>query len=716
MDNQIKKSKLNILDKIKWRVKYRELRKLLGNESSLKRGILKNPIIEKMYEQNKEEIIKTLQRAKSEIPNEISKIDEMVAQTLYQDYMKEKFPDLEEAEDRASLPDLVENINFMMDTKQVNEDVFKHLKLDDCAKKYMKMESIHLLQYSRETLNRIPFDTLKRLSFIPETELKGLDGLTIDSIVEQQAKGVDNSNILKYIEISKESDLNVPDFLRENMEYTNLFEKYREEYSDYPTDILYDFFEDTKNMEAKEQMLKLGIDKEVAKDLRSKYYDHQIEKYLRSGYGIDYAKDLIEKKYFNISYSDINKILENDDTGKFSQQTQKIMSYINKINSIDDISTLIRLNNQMGQIDLKLDIGKSFDEIYEYYVSDKVKGTLNPEKLEGEKNFVEYKGKKVEIIKLKGEDFKANVHALGYREAGGKNLGMREERESKLYDDPLKFAMLQGGSSQLSLSVIRDDKMGLFSYGNDALLLGFSNIEPENVLGYSKGDGATNIGQANYSRVIGDVKDNIALDEPGYDELCVTRYENANKLESQRNNGEKRILPNYILVFSGNIDMPHINYDNLDDPNTKRILEYATTYNIPIVEIDSEKYREKMNINYNELYSKVIDGNEEVKEGDLKALFRYKRSVDFYSYGKPNIEKNQKIFLDILNKINLTDKNSPAIRSLIDQFDKQDKNWVVRNFSSQDIGEQQTLQDKIQGLRDSMKENNLDAKKEGYDK
>ena len=187
-------------------------------------------------------------------------------------------------------------------------------------------------------------------------------------------------------------------------------------------------------------------------------------------------------------------------------------------------------------------------------------------------------------------------------------------------------------------------------------------------------------------------------------------------MESQRNNGEKRILPNYILVFSGNIDMPHINYDNLDDPNTKRILEYATTYNIPIVEIDSEKYREKMNINYNELYSKVIDGNEEVKEGDLKALFRYKRSVDFYSYGKPNIEKNQKIFLDILNKINLTDKNSPAIRSLIDQFDKQDKNWVVRNFSSQDIGEQQTLQDKIQGQRDSMKENNLDAKKEGYDK
>ncbi len=56
----------------------------------------------------------------------------------------------------------------------------------------------------------------------------------------------------------------------------------------------------------------------------------------------------------------------------------------------------------------------------------------------------------------------------------------------------------------------------------------------------------------------------------------------------------KNSFTSHILVFEGDVDRTHINYNNLDDVYTKRILEYAITYNIPIVEMDTEKYLEKI--------------------------------------------------------------------------------------------------------------------------
>lgn len=55
MKNELKETKITLLDKIKWKIKYRELNSIVGKDTSLARGILKNKIIEGEYNKNKEE-------------------------------------------------------------------------------------------------------------------------------------------------------------------------------------------------------------------------------------------------------------------------------------------------------------------------------------------------------------------------------------------------------------------------------------------------------------------------------------------------------------------------------------------------------------------------------------------------------------------------------------------------------------------------------------
>ena len=90
-------------------------------------------------------------------------------------------------------------------------------------------------------------------------------------------------------------------------------------------------------------------------------------------------------------------------------------------------------------------------------------------------------------------------------------------------------------------------------------------------------------------------------------------------------------MPDYILVFKGKSDFTHLDYDYIEKMNevgdeniekfrrdsyTKRILRYATTYNIPIVEIDTEKYLEKYQKRYNELLEKMKNGKEKFEKKD----------------------------------------------------------------------------------------------------
>ena len=88
MKNELKETKITLLDKIKWKIKYRELNSILGKDTSLARGILKNKIIEDEYNKNKEEIINTLKKIEEQIPDKANDVANIITQTLYNDYMR----------------------------------------------------------------------------------------------------------------------------------------------------------------------------------------------------------------------------------------------------------------------------------------------------------------------------------------------------------------------------------------------------------------------------------------------------------------------------------------------------------------------------------------------------------------------------------------------------------------------------------------------------
>ena len=85
------------------------------------------------------------------------------------------------------------------------------------------------------------------------------------------------------------------------MECSEFFVKYSEKYGELPTEhFIYELFEDTKNLDAKEIMLNLGMDKKTYEEIRSKYFDYKIQ--INSNEGlIDTVKTLISRKYFNIT-------------------------------------------------------------------------------------------------------------------------------------------------------------------------------------------------------------------------------------------------------------------------------------------------------------------------------------------------------------------------------------------------------------------------------
>ena len=129
----------------------------------------------------------------------------------------------------------------------------------------------------------------------------------------------------------------------------------------------------------------------------------------------------------------------------------------------------------------------------------------------------------------------------------------------------------EDGSDTMSVSIEKDDSMGFFAgCYRYSLLLGFSNIKPENVLRYGKGDSATPVGKGEYDKKIeainGEVRRYKESDGAHYDELLVSRYCDTDNIKEFRDE-EKRILPDYILVFKGKSDFTHLDYDYIEKMN-----------------------------------------------------------------------------------------------------------------------------------------------------
>ena len=143
MKNELKEAKITLLDKIKWKIKYRELNSILGKDTSLTRGILKNKIIEGEYNKNKEEIINTLKKIEEQIPDKANDVANIITQTLYNDYMRNAL--FSSDENSANILEVLHNLEFMLSLKKgglsSSEDLdLRNVMTDKEIEEYKKKE------------------------------------------------------------------------------------------------------------------------------------------------------------------------------------------------------------------------------------------------------------------------------------------------------------------------------------------------------------------------------------------------------------------------------------------------------------------------------------------------------------------------------------------------------------------------------------------------
>lgn len=596
------------------------------------------------------------------------------------------------------------------------EALFDKLSLQECRNKYMQEKMNTLLEYDERILIKYPLETLEKLSFIPGSRLNILTDEEIGCILKAIDENIEHSKIISYINICKriQYKTTIKSLVMENMEFCDFFDKYYEKYNKLPSNSeIEDLFKYTRKNSTKKMMLDLHMGDEYYSKLRDSYFDLRIEETAQSGLK-DSMSYYITQKYFNIDYSDIERIIKDKKQSMFSNETQKIIKYITKIKNIENITDLIRINKEIGKRNIGMDLGAVYDELYNYYAKEKVEGCFNPKDFKGKKKTILFEGKKVQILMLQGEDFKGIIHTTGIRTNSNGNIEYDNPNTYEVEkDDPMKFATLRGPSDYLSLSTERDDAMAFFDDTKVAIWFGFSNIKPENILRYSPSDGGTPVNNGYYDKVIKNVKEEVSYEREGgmaYDEIQASRYDDMDNIEEVKDY-EKRILPNYLLILKGSDNMPHLNYDNIEDKYTRRILRYAVAYHIPIVEMDGEKYLEKFQKKYDNVLEKLKSGKEKFEMKDFMDMSRYRRSIEFYKkVGVADDITIPKVFVEIMGDLNITKENREAVKQFIEMYNDGRLQDAINRLPEEEMREQ--AKEKLEFLREELQIGNKDKEKE----
>lgn len=304
MKNELKESKISLLDKIKWRIKYRELSSVLGSDTPLMRGIIKNKTIEEGYQEHKSDIIDYLKRIKEKMPDKMEDAENIMVQTIYDDYMRSAFQNnrTEESmikpinayeidESVANFSELLNNLEYMLwlGEKGKNQDenrtkskeaLFDKLSIQECRNKYMQVKMNALLEYDEKILTQYPLETLEKLSFIPGNRLNILTNQEIECILKAIDENIEHSKIFSYMNICKhiEYETTIKPLVMKNMEFSDFFDKFYEKYNRMPSDNeLGELFKYTRNNSSRKMMINLHMGDEYYSKLRDSYFELKIE-------------------------------------------------------------------------------------------------------------------------------------------------------------------------------------------------------------------------------------------------------------------------------------------------------------------------------------------------------------------------------------------------------------------------------------------------------
>lgn len=711
MGNKLEKNKLNILDKLTWRIKFRELSSILGKNSKFAKTFMKNTLIQEQYNEHKDSILDLLRKAQTEAPEKLEDISQILIQTMQKAYERKYFDDKVQDENsnyinsKELIKCVINNINFSLDIRKLSsvaENVADQLTSEDYENKYLESEIVPVCLLSERIHSKYPLDVLRKIHFLGEEQLSACSYDCIEVAINAIRSGMEISEVASYIQIFNNKNIRPSfdsrNFLKDNMEFSSFFLAYADKYGYLPEyDNIEHSYSGTLDMNAAEKMSELyQFD---YKKIRYAWFDYRIQKEMERS-NLSGVRGCIEEKYFGMNYGDISEIIKGNKGNTFSTETQEIFELISKIEKLNGIDDFRKANTILQRKYENIDIGKSYKEVFDFYAQDKLNGVFNPKDFKGEKSEILYKGHKIPILKLKGEDYKGIIHAVGRRKPGSINVLTVEE--NPLMDNPALLRGLEGKSANISMSVEYDFAMDFFQIGEDTIYLGFSNLKPENVLQYTPGDGVTSTGLTNYNKRIENINTNIRDDNKGYDELLVGRFSQT-EVPYELIDKDDRVLPDYILTFSGMANAPKINYENPYDKTTSRLLNYAIEYNIPIVEMDGQEYLKKYNKKYIEKLERIQSGELTINKDDFTELANFYRMCTFYSYGTPSIKNREDIFVECIEKTNLTEKNADAIRETIQEYDYCNYyNWEIEAIANLPSEKRDLVAKKMDCIREKL--------------
>lgn len=651
MENQLNKSKISFLEKTIWKIKYRELYKSFGNDIFIMKSILHNKDVRECYDINKSEIdiliknieevfpkqkkqmfnilIYSIQTKKFEIvKNNINNIailgrglleEENTSNSKEDDFEKKLDENISDAKKRVL--DYFESIfeerkDEILTNPQISNIIYEKLE-EVNEEKEIKAKLIERKKQVEENIEKYDLSNEDKKIY-----LNGVKNGEIESDLQaflklRSNKSIYNENALSY---------RVGKVIRENIKYSEYF-LVNSDFADYEEISCINNAIKNTNMTITDILLARGA-----------YIDTYIDDKINEN-NISEVKKYMQLKYIGIPYEilpDKNKMIN-----KSTQRTINIGKIIEDAKSIEDLEK-IRKN-----LDYRRYFVSQFDleEIVNEGKNEKLEGLFRVKDYKkDEQQFTEYKGKKIQVINLKGEDYKGIIHVC---------INMN-------VDDQINKADSYNKKQNLNLctSIIQDEHMNLAWQGEmkeRTTRFGFSeNIE---MFQFSNQDAGTyplkekKTKEKFYPSVYSNTRNKEYWNEPI--DIYENRYNEASIYKKK---------PDYIFCI-GEI--------------TEIDKEWAMQFDIPIVRMDEKEYFRKFDSKYKETLEKISSGN--VSINDFKKLVIYDRQRELFSRGeyqpKDNSEFEGKNFFECYKKLEMNNENKKTLAEIVQFLDCRNNNW-----------------------------------------
>lgn len=433
-DKKIEVAKVSVIDKIKWRLLYRDCYKKFGYDTAKINLILSNPKIAQYYKKNKQQINNLLNLYEKTLSTEGSRFFNIILQSIERDcsecviknieelisqnnYLKSNEMHVEEgsvvdsAQKKLSryIEDCLTDLNIeILENGEYKENLSKYNEKVDFAKKLQEkygLQANEILEKYNKIIERLDKQIAWKESIQSKNnfDFPSKEKRMRNICDEALQNGTDIETINKYVTaidsmgsgFDRNYGENVKDIILNNVEDIGFYIK-SSMYISSESDI-------EENYTLNDCIQNKRITVETAVKIRNKFFDARIRDEFVIG-NMEKIKSLVCKKYFGITKDNLPQNIAN-----LPEESKSACNWIKKISMCKDFFEIKKIMQDINQSEFS-----EFSNIVVNQISnalkDEFKGDIFSVKDRKISSYCEYAGKKIPVIVLNGEDFKGVIH------------------------------------------------------------------------------------------------------------------------------------------------------------------------------------------------------------------------------------------------------------------------------------------------------------------